>query len=351
MLKKEEFSRWIWVFGGFLGGWFALKYLLPVLFPFLLGGLIALAAEPAVRLLDRRMGLSRTAAAGIGVSVTLILLLGIASLAGAFAVKELGQLANFLPDARRTFQSGVVVLRETAMDLTEHLPEGVRTPARQTVLSLFNSGDALSKKLTLKTGQQLTSLLGKVPGGLLATGTGLLSGYMISARLPRLRQGVAKRLPPSWHEKYLPALRRSRGILGGWLKAQGKLAAATAGLLAVGFALLRIPYGFFWALPVALVDAVPVLGTGVVLIPWALVSFLQDKTYLGVGLLILCATAVILRRVLEPKWVGRHLEMDPLTTLVLFYLGYRFWGVTGMILAPLLAAMVRQLPGSSTQKE
>lgn len=350
-MKKEEFSRWIWLFGGFLAGWLALKYLLPVLFPFLVGCLIALAAEPAVRLLHRRAGLSRTAAAGLGVSAMLILLLGVAGLAGAFAVKELGQLANFLPDVRQTFHNGVTVLRETAVDLTERLPEGVRAPARQTVTSLFSSGDGWSRKLTAKTGQQLKSFLGKVPDGILGAGTGLLAGYMISARLPRLRQGIARRLPPSWHEKYLPALRRSRGILGGWLKAQGKLAAATAGLLAVGFALLRIPYGFLWAFPVALVDAVPVLGTGVVLIPWALVSFLQGKNFQGIGLLILCAAAVILRRVLEPKWVGRHLELDPLTTLVLFYLGYRFWGVAGMILTPLLAAVVRQLPGSATQKE
>lgn len=351
MLKKEGISGWFWVFGGFFAGWLALKYLLPVLFPFLLGGLIALAAEPAVRLLNRRAGLSRTAAAGIGVSAMLLLLLGLASLAGALAVKELGQLANFLPDARRTVHSSMAVLQDAAIDLTERLPEGVRNSARETVTSLFAGGDTLTRTLTQKTGQQLKNFMGKVPDGLLGIGTGLLSGYMISARLPQLRRSIEKRLPQSWGEKYLPALRSSRRILGGWLKAQGKLAAATAGLLAVGFALLRIPYGFLWAFPVALVDAVPVLGTGVVLIPWALVSFLQGKTFQGVGLLILSAAAMILRRVLEPRWVGRHLEMDPLTTLVLFYLGYRFWGVAGMILAPLLAAVVRQLPGSPTQKE
>jgi predicted PurR-regulated permease PerM len=71
----------------------------------------------------------------------------------------------------------------------------------------------------------------------------------------------------------------------------------------------------------------------------------------GAGLLVLCAAAVILRRVLEPKWVGRHLNLDPLTTLALFYLGYRFWGIVGMIITPLLAAVVRQLPGSAAQTE
>lgn len=351
MVKSEEIYKFIRPVSVFLLGWLALKYLLPVGMPFLLGGVLALAAEPMVRLLAKRLGINRTVAAGLGVSATVILLAGLACLIGALAVKELGQLADFLPNARQALHSGMAVLRETAVDLTDRLPTGIRDTARETVTELFRSGTTVTRKVTQKTGQQLTSLLGKVPDGLLGIGTGLLSGYMISARLPGLRQKLGKRLPKSWQEKYLPALRQSRQLLGGWLKAQGKLMAVTAALLIVGFTFLRVPYGFLWAVPVALVDAVPVLGTGVILIPWALVNFLQGKVLQGLGFVVLWLAAVILRRVLEPKWVGRHLDLDPLTTLVLFYLGYRFWGFWGMVLAPLLAAVARQLPGSAAQKE
>ena len=350
-MKSEEFYKFIRLGFVFLLGWLALKYLLPVGMPFLLGGAIALAAEPAVRLLTRQTGMRRTAAAGIGVSATLILMAGFGFLIGALAVKELGQLAGFLPDARQTLRSGMAVLQETAVELTNRLPEGVRSAAGKAVNQFFSDGTEVTRKMTQKTGQHLTALLGKVPDGILGVGTGILAGYMISARLPRLRKSLEQKLPERWRDQYLPALRHSRHILGGWLRAQGKLALTTAGLLAVGFALLQIPYGFLWALPVALVDAVPVLGTGVVLIPWALVSFLQGRALRGAGLLVLCAAAVILRRVLEPKWVGRHLNLDPLTTLALFYLGYRFWGIVGMIITPLLAAVVRQLPGSAAQTE
>ena len=351
MLKNADLSRWIRIGIGFFAIWLGLKYLLPVLLPFVLGGLIALAAEPAVRFLTRRAGLRRTLAAGVGVSAVLAFLVSLACLVGAFAVKELEQLADFLPDARRSLHSGVALLRDTAVDLTERLPLGIRDSARNVVTELFRGGTAMTERVTQKTGQKLTSLLGKVPDGVLGVGTALLAGYMISARLPRLRQNLVKRLPQSWRERYLPALANSRQILGGWLRAQGKLALATASLLVVGFALLRVPYGFLWAFPVALVDAVPVLGTGVILVPWALVNFLQGKTFQGAGLLVLWAAAVVLRQVLEPKWVGKYLNLDPLATLLLFYLGYRFWGIGGMILAPLLAAAARQLPGSATQRE
>ena len=351
MLKSEKIEGWIRRIAVILAGWLGIKYLLPVALPFLAGGMIALAAEPAVRLLHRRLGLPRGAAAGFGVSATLIFLMGLVCLIGALAVKELRQLAQIIPDARQTLREGVTVLENAAVDLAARLPEGIRHSAGVAVTELFQGGAAMTREVTRRTGQRLTALLGKVPKGLLGVGTGLLSGYMISARMPRLRRAVAKRLPSSWNERYLPALRSSKEILGGWFCAQGKLAAVTAALLAVGFALLRVPYGFLWAVPVALVDAVPVLGTGVVLVPWAMVSFLRGNTFQGVGLLVLCAAAIILRRVLEPKWVGRHLDLDPLTTLVLFYLGYCFWGIPGMILAPLLAAVARQLSAAHTQKE
>lgn len=340
-MKNEQINRALRLISVFLLGWLGVKYLLPVLLPFLLGTLLALAAEPAVGLCVKKWSMPRPLAAGLGVSATLLLLLGLACLVGALAVKELGDLASRLPDVTGTLDEGLTMLRDGAVGMTRRLPEGVRSALSGTVTELFSNGTQVLHRLTQKTGKWLTTRLGKLPDGVLGAGTGILAGYMISARLPGLGQKLRKRLPPVWFEKYLPALRRSRGMLGGWLKAQGKLAGATAVLLAGGFTVLGIRQGIWWALPVALLDALPVLGTGIVLIPWALVCFLRGQTFRGVGLLVLCAGAVVLRRILEPRMVGRQLDLDPLATLVLLYLGYRFWGFLGMILAPLLAALAR----------
>ena len=92
------------------------------------------------------------------------------------------------------------------------------------------------------------------------------------------------------------------------------------------------------ALLVALVDAVPVLGTGTVLVPWGAVLMLQGQTLKGLGLLGIWVAAVLTRTVLEPRLVGKHLGLDPLLTLLFLYVGYRFWGILGMIFAPMLAA-------------
>ena len=93
----------------------------------------------------------------------------------------------------------------------------------------------------------------------------------------------------------------------------------------------------------ALVDAFPILGTGTVLVPWSLFSFLQGDYVLAFGLLILYGTTALTRSVLEPRLLGRQLGLDPLITLMALYAGYRLWGIGGMLLAPILAVAATQL--------
>ena len=106
--------------------------------------------------------------------------------------------------------------------------------------------------------------------------------------------------------------------------------------------LLRVQNALLWAFLTALVDAVPLLGTGTILIPWALFSLLQGKNWLGLGLLGLYAIAALTRSAMEPRLVGRQLGLDPLLTLIALYGGYRFWGFGGMLAAPLICVVVKE---------
>lgn len=340
-MNSDWLRRGISALGIFLAVWLGTKYLLPVLLPFLLGALLAVAAEPVVRLGVGWLKLPRAAATGVGVSLTLIFLAGLLSLLGALAVKELGVLAKSLPEAAQTVQQGMSVVQDKLISLAQRMPDGVRTVMTENVLDLFGSGSALLQQAADRVPGVVTSLLGWLPDGALGLGTGVLAGFMISARLPRLRQAIARKIPDSWKEKYLPALRRVRTSVWQWLKAQGKLMAVTYGIVALGLTVIGVKYALLWAVLVALVDAVPVLGTGTVLIPWAVTQLLQGQMLRGLGLVATYAAAMLTRTVLEPRLVGRHLGLDPLLTLVFLYVGYRFWGILGMILAPMLAAAVK----------
>ncbi len=335
-----------------MGLWLGVKYLLPILLPFFVGGGIALAAEPAVSFSQRRLKLSRGLSAGLGVTVTLLILLGVLSVAGMFLVRELGSIAGAMPNLEQSARQGMVLLQDWLVGMAEKTPEGVRPVLTRSVLNFFNDGTALVEQVSRRIPAAVSSVISWVPNGVLGIGAGVLSAFLISARLPKLRKAVAQRLPQSWNEKYLPALRRMRKALGGWFKAQGKLALVTYGIVGIGFLILRIPYALAWAALVALVDAVPMLGTGTALIPFAVVSLLQGEHVRAIGLFCIFAAAMLTRTALEPRLVGRHLGLDPLLTLLCLYLGYRFWGILGMILAPILAtAAVSAISSEERTKE
>ena len=320
--------------------WVAGKFLLPFVFPFLLGWALAQASEPAVNLCMRRLKLHRGAAAGLGVTASLVLLLAVAVLLGALAVKELGALATHIPTA---VGQSAQALEGWLVDLSARAPESFRPVLTNSVERFFHNTDLLTSQAVEKAPQVLSGVLGWVPGKAMSLGTGVLSGYFISARLPTLKAQLQEKMPAVYHETWLPALRHLRKALGKWLLAQGKLMLITYGIVTAGLLLLGIPYAPGWALLVSAVDAVPLLGTGTVLVPWALARFLQGSVGQGFGMLGLYLVAMVTRTVLEPKFFGKHLGLDPLVMLIFLYFGYRLWGFGGIVISPLLAAATKVL--------
>jgi sporulation integral membrane protein YtvI len=146
----------------------------------------------------------------------------------------------------------------------------------------------------------------------------------IRRRLPRWRQAAARL---SWR----------------YLRAYLLLLLLTFSLLFFGFCILRIDYAFLLALLVAVVDLLPVLGVGTVLVPWATVALLRHESFLGVGLLVLYAVILVVRQLTEPRLVGKSLGLHPLAALFATFAGWRLFGFWGMILSPFAAVLLRAL--------
>ncbi len=323
----------------FLLVWLGLRWLLPLLLPFLFGAALALAAEPLVRLLCKR--LPRALGAGIGVTAALAGLTALVVLVMALLVRELASLAGALPDLEQTATQGLSSLEGFLTGLAQKMPQGLRPLVTQMVGRLFSGSNALVDRLTARLPGLATALVSHAPGSALTVGTGILSAFMVSARLPRIRawlSPLAARL-----QKYLPMLQSLKRSLWGWLKAQLTLTGLSFVIVAVGLMVLGVSYAPLWALLIALVDAIPVLGTGTVLLPWALVGLLQGNGALSLGLLGIYALALVSRSVLEPRLVGKHLGVDPLMMLVALYLGYQLWGFGGMLLSPMLCAVATEM--------
>lgn len=339
---KNGFSYAISVLGVFLGVWLGVRFLLPLFFPFLLGLLLALAAEPMVGFLHRK-GAPRGLSAGIGVTTAFCFLAILLLLLGAFLVREIRMVAGVLPNLEEAAQSGLTLLQSWLLSLAAQTPESIQPLLEENVSSFFSDGTALLDQGVRFVLGLAGSILSQVPDSALTLGTAVISAFLFSAKLPKIRQWVDRRLPKERLRRLLSGAKNLRHAIGGWLAAQVKLMAVTFSLLAAGFLLLRVSYAPLWAVVVALVDALPVLGTGSVLVPWAVVCFLQGDGARAIGLLGLYLTITLTRSMLEPKLLGRQLGLDPLVTLMALYVGYKLWGFGGMILAPMLAVLAMQL--------
>ena len=323
--------------------WISLRFLFPLFSPFVLGAVLALAAEPMVLFLSRRLRLPRPVSAGIGVGMAFCFLaMGILLLLGFF-VRELRTLAGTLPQLEQAALEGIHTAQHWALEQTRRLPENLGTLLRENLTVLFSDGASLTARASGVVLSFAGDLLSKLPDSALGLGTGVISAFLISAKLPRIRRWLRKRIPRERLRALSAAAGRIKSTILGWLTAQAKLMAVTAVLLVLGFWLLRIENGLLWALGVSLVDAFPILGTGTVLLPWSLFAFLQQDAPRAIGLLGLYATVTLTRSILEPKLVGRHLGLDPLAALMALYAGYRLLGLPGMILAPMLTVTAIQL--------
>lgn len=314
------------------------KSIFPIILPFAFGLILALAAEPAVLWIHQKLRLSRVAAAGIGVTGIFILSATFLTLFLSLLIRQLGQLSALLPAISAAITQGATLLEKWLLSIAEKMPAALRSVISGWIEALFSGSTGILHQAAGKLPQLAGNALGKLSSGFIGGVTMVLSAFMISARLPLLRQQLLKKLP----EHSFSAAKGFRKALGKWILAQGKLAGVAFILLWLGFMILRVENHLLWATIVTTVDILPILGVGTVLLPWSLVSYLQGNSARAIGLLCLFSVIWLVRSVLEPRFVGKGLGLDPLITLLCIYAGFQLWGIVGMLLAPLAAVCIVQ---------
>jgi sporulation integral membrane protein YtvI len=327
--------------GGLLGAWLGLRYAIPVLLPFLLGMTVALAAEPLVGVLHRKFRIRRGISSGIGVSLVLVLLLGVLATMAAVTVRQMGRLA--VPELLEGIHQGLDSLEQWSLSLATRMPAPMQRTVNGAINGLFSGSGSFLEKIAASLLAGIRGLLGTLTSGFFGFATMVLAAFMISIRLPKIRGFIKERLPQGWRNRDPSAFQAVRKAVVGWCSAQLKLTAVTFGVLLLGFWLMKVPNWGLWAGVIALVDMLPVLGCGTVLLPWSLISLLQGDRIRSLALVAIYGTVWLARSVLEPKLLGKELGLDPLVTLFSIYAGYQLLGVLGMLLAPVLAVVATRL--------
>ena len=314
--------------------------LLSLFAPFVAAWVVAILLNPMVKWLQRRLGFSRQ-------TLTLLLLVLIFGLAGA----AVGLLAYSVGnEAAMLVQNwdGLLAGLQSALDQTEALFARLWTLVPPQLQESFRSVlDGLVDWLGTVTPTLLNGVLDytkdkamRVPSFVVALVIFLMASYFLTADYPYLRTRAIQNMDEGLL-RFLGQVRAvALGAFGGYLKAEVLLSVGVFFILLAGFLVIRQPYALLLALGLAVLDFIPIVGAGTVMVPWAVVDLCLGDLRQAVELMVIWGIICVFRRVAEPKAVGSQTGLSPILSLVSIYVGMQVAGVLGMILGPVLCMVV-----------
>ena len=301
--------------------------------PFVVGWILALLANPLVRFLERRVKLVRRHGSMLIIIAALAIVIGLFYGAGLLVYREMG---SFLADAPEIYQSVIAEIENALQNgrkLAEYFPQNLQPP----LLAFSDNLDGLFGKLVSRAAEPTVQIAGHVaksiPNLLVNMVIIILSSYLFLADRESIMRWLKEHLP-AFVFRYIEYMKRdAKGLIGGYFLAQFRIMCVVALILAAGFLVLGVRYGVLLAFLTAILDFLPIFGTGTVLFPWAVVKLFAGEYAYATGLILLYILTQVVRQIIQPKIVGESMGLPPLMTLFLLYLGFKLRGLTGMILA------------------
>jgi sporulation integral membrane protein YtvI len=313
-----------------------LIYVLPLLLrffmPFVIGWIIALIANPLVRFLEKKVKLHRKHSSAIILIFVIAAIIAIAVLIISILVKEVRSLMADMPAIVENIKEQFNELTQAIRKFSQTLPASIQTMINNLIEGIGSYASNLSERMEPVTMREAGNFVQNVAEGFLGLIVVLLSAYFFAAGQNELSTRLRKHIPESVTSYWHLIMDNFKAAFGGYFKAQFKIMFVITIIIFIGFEILKVNYSFLLALGIAFLDVLPVFGTGAVLWPWAIIDVLTGNYIRAVGLVIIYLICQVIKQVLQPKMVGDSIGLNPLATLFFMYVGYRFYGVFGMII-------------------
>ena len=317
--------------------------LLRFFLPFVIGWILAMIANPLVRFLERRVKLVRKHSSMIIVIAVLAGLIGLIYLIGSKLILEGAAFAKDLPAIIESAAEEVRQALGRFEGVFLRFPEEIRTTIYQVTENVDDYVGMIIQKLTPTTVSAAGSVAKSIPNILVYSVVVVLSSYFFIVE----RDGILRfwmKYMPEGAVRYYDFLKKDvKKLIGGYFLAQFRIMFVVALILAAGLFVLQVKYSLLWAVLIAILDFLPVFGTGTVLIPWAVIKVISGEYAFAAGLALIYVLTQVVRQIIQPKIVGDTIGLSPLTTLLFLYLGYRWAGLGGMILAVPIGMFVLNL--------
>ena len=312
---------------------FAMPRILLFFLPFIIGWIIAAIANPPVRFFEEKFRIKRKA----GSAFVIVAVIALVILGGYFLVSRLVSagigFVTILPSLWEHLEED---FREIGQNLSV-IYDGFPADVKDNIAKIGEEMDGYLAELVGRIGTPTVNAVGNfaknIPGMVINVIMCILSAYFFIAEKEAIGQFWQRFIPGAIRDKWHIVFDSLKNAVGGYFKAQLKIELWIFLLLLVGFLLLRIPYAPLVAFLIAVLDFLPFFGTGAVMIPWAVIKFLSADYEMAIWLLVIWGVWQLVRQIIQPKIVGDSVGIAPLPTLILLFIGYKYAGVAGMILA------------------
>lgn len=330
-----------------LAGALLLIFVLPksivFLWPFVAGWIISMMAHPVIEYLEKKVKLPKKFGSAILIAAVITGIIVVLY----FAVRGIALLViGFIqdaPDIRHEIMRQGMIFQKKIEQFLSILPPSFGKQFDQWSGSIGE----LFKKAASSAGDYGVAHAGGVAkgvtSGLLGLVVMLFAAYMFSLEREKLIAWYEKCIPGFVKHKINVFMKNSVGVLVSYCLAQLKIMIVIIAILWIGFFIAGIGHSFIYSVLVGIVDIFPILGTGTVIIPWAIFKLITGDIKTAVILLIIYAICLVLKQVLQPKMMGDSMGISALTTIFLIYVGLKFGGLGGMLLALILGMVVINL--------
>ena len=230
------------------------------------------------------------------------------------------------------------------INILDKIPEELRASIEQVENNVVNS--ITSGITNILTG--ITDWIMEIPNLVLSIFFSAMALYFLCTDKIYMIDQLEHHLPELWMKKLTKHLKEIAKALGQYLRAEATLIFVSFVISLIGLTVfqlveLNVEFPLLAALGIGFIDALPILGSGTAMIPWAIISALNGDIVLGVAILGLWVIMSVVRQFLEPKLVSKHIGIHPAFTLIAMYTGYKIWNVWGLILGPILLIIFKNI--------
>ncbi|MDD4112931.1 MAG: sporulation integral membrane protein YtvI [Herbinix sp.] len=326
-------------------GYIVIKYLLPLLMPFIIGLIIAVLFRRIIDFIDKKTRIKRSIIAILILIIFYGVLVLILSVIGAKVFTFVKDVFGQLPDLYRyTIEPA---LEKITNNFIDQFPD-VKPYIEEFVLNISDTIFSFVKDASSTVISTITGLAGKLPSLLIKLIFTIVSSFFFTIDYYKISDFLMRQFVGERRKIVVRLKDNGIGTIAKFIKAYTAIISVTFLELSIGFWILRIPNPFLFGAMIAVIDVLPILGTGAVLLPWAIIALILGNTKLGIGMFILYIIITAVRQTIEPKIVGQQIGLHPIITLILMYVGAQLMGVLGLLLLPVIATIIKTLNDEGT---